>query len=200
MWSNTINTPGVKPKTFDPNEMLLVIADTFAKHGYEGTSFELLTANTGLGKQSLYNTYGDKKNLVCKALKSAGRCSEAVTKLTDRSLTGRKRIEGFFDSIVEEATDAENPGCLVSNLLLEKGGTDVDVLKAASCRWNETRTAIESVIEGGIADGSIKTAIDPEIVGYALMNLLNGLRITARATNDATKIRKITRETLKALI
>ncbi len=190
----------MKPKAFDPDKMLDVIADTFAKNGYEGTSLDIITKSTGLGKQSLYNAYGDKKSLLMKTIHCAGRKSAAAKALRDTSLSGREKIEAFFKATMAEAADHTNPGCLVTNLLLEKGATDIEVWKAASARWNETRIAVQHAIETGITDKSLHSRLDPEVLSYALMNLLNGLRVTVRASNDLEKIKKVVKVSLESLL
>ena len=190
----------MKPKNFDPDKMLDVIADTFARNGYEGTSLDVITKRTGLGKQSLYNAYGDKKALLMKTIQCAGRHSAAAEALRDQSLSGRERIEAFFEATLAEAADHTDPGCLITNLLLEKGATDMEVWKAASARWNQTRAALQSVVEIGVKDKSIHSRQDPEILSYALMNLLNGLRVTVRASNNLPKITKVIMVSLKSLL
>ncbi len=190
----------MKPKNFDPEKTLDVIADTFARNGYEGTSLDVITKKTGLGKQSLYNAYGDKKALVMKTIQCFGRKSDAAKALHEPALSGREKIESFFEAILAEAADHKNPGCLITNLLLEKGATDMEVWKAASARWNETRAAVQFAIEAGIKDKSIHSKLDPEVLSYALMNLLNGLRVTVRASNDLEKIKKVVRVSLQSLL
>jgi TetR/AcrR family transcriptional regulator, transcriptional repressor for nem operon len=37
------------------------LTNAFSTYGYGGTSMALLQEATGLGKQSLYNTFGDKQ-------------------------------------------------------------------------------------------------------------------------------------------
>lgn len=190
----------MKPKSFNPEATLELIADAFARGGYEGTSLDDIIKKTGLGKQSLYNTYGDKKAMLKKSLGCHGLKSEAATKLKNCDASGRRRIEGFFEAVLSECGDQAGTGCLVTNLLLEKGGSDAEVKKAATARWNQTRQGLEAVIELGKKDKSIRANVDAEIVSYALMNLLNGLRVTARATNDCAKMKKVVQTSLDSLL
>jgi TetR/AcrR family transcriptional regulator, transcriptional repressor for nem operon len=190
----------MKPKSFDPEKTLAVIAETFARYGYEGTTLDELSRSTGLGKQSLYNAYGDKKAMVAKALRCFGQCSPGIQILSNASLNGREKIERFFEATIAEAADYKNPGCLITNLLLEKGATDIEVLKIASARWNETRSAFQNVIEAGVKDRSIRSKFDPDSLSLMLMNLLSGLRVTVRASGDMEKIKKVVRNTLQAIL
>lgn len=190
----------MKPKTFDPEKTLAVIADIFAENGYEGTTLEDIVRVTGLGKQSLYNAYGDKKSMVTKSLQCYGRNSAKIQTLCDPALNGRERLERFFEAVLLECADYQNPGCLITNLLLEKGGTDHQVRKIASARWNENRKAFLVVIKAGLKDGSIHTKLDPETLSFMLMNLLSGLRVTVRASKDMAKIKQVVQTSLHSML
>ena len=52
-----------RPKTFDKDRALEAAVNTFRKHGYEATSAEMLVRAMGIGRQSLYDTFGDKWQL-----------------------------------------------------------------------------------------------------------------------------------------
>lgn len=69
--------------------------------------------------------------------------------------------------------------------------------KIASIRWNQVRKKLESVVIAGMKDKSIKSEISPECASYILMNLLGGIRVTARITNDKDKMKKIVETTLQ---
>src|SRR5918999_5563657 len=57
-----------RPKSFDEEAVLDQAVQLFRERGYEGTSLADLEAHLGLGRQSLYNSFGDKHALFLKAL------------------------------------------------------------------------------------------------------------------------------------
>ena len=57
-----------RPKSFDEEAVLDQAVQLFWERGYEGTSLADLEAHLGLGRQSLYNSFGDKHALFLKAL------------------------------------------------------------------------------------------------------------------------------------
>ncbi|RZA01810.1 MAG: TetR/AcrR family transcriptional regulator [Proteobacteria bacterium] len=188
----------MKPKSFDPEKTLQVIAEAFAHGGYEGTSMEDLTKRTGLGKQSLYNAFGDKRAMMEKSLGCAGKQTESAKCFRQLEGNARQKIELFFEKLITELGDAKKPGCLVTNLLLEKGACDKEVAKLAGARWEQTRALMACTLEEGKKDKSLPVSLDVEAVSFALMNLLNGLRVTARAINQEDKLKKIVRLSLDA--
>jgi AcrR family transcriptional regulator len=57
-----------RPKEFERDTALDDAIAIFCDHGYEGTSTEVLLGKMGIGRQSLYDTFGDKRRLYLEAL------------------------------------------------------------------------------------------------------------------------------------
>src|ERR1700691_2172683 len=57
-----------RPKEFDPERALAKAMNLFWRRGYENTSLETLMKEMGIAKQSLYDTFGDKRALYLKAM------------------------------------------------------------------------------------------------------------------------------------
>src|SRR6185312_856599 len=70
--------PMARPKSFDENAVLDQAVELFRARGYEGTSLAELESHLGLGRQSLYNTFGDKQALFIKALDRYRRATGAA--------------------------------------------------------------------------------------------------------------------------
>ncbi len=56
-------------KEFDRDTALKAAIDVFSEHGYEGTSTDALLAAMKISRQSMYDTFGDKRSLYLEALK-----------------------------------------------------------------------------------------------------------------------------------
>lgn len=190
----------MKPKSFDPEKILQVIAEVFARGGYEGTSLDDIIRETGLGKQSLYNAFGDKKAMLHKSLEVFGKDDPSFKALADAGLSGRARIENFFRELINMSIDPSNNGCLVTNLVLEKGDRDRDIYKITSKRWALVRDLFEAAVRAGRKDGSIADRGPSKLVAYSLMNMLSGLRVTFKVDRDVATIRKVIDMNLKALL
>ncbi|TGN10087.1 TetR/AcrR family transcriptional regulator [Leptospira ilyithenensis] len=192
----------MKPKQFDPDKAIEIIADSFARNGFEGTSLNTIIKETGLGKQSLYNAFGDKKAMATKSIQCFGKLSNASQILNNPRLNGKERIEDFFQEILKDSQKTNYVGCLMTNLLLEKGNTDQDVQKATNERLTMTKKNLQDVVEIGVTDGSINIpeGLDSELISLSLMNLLNGLRVTIQTKTEIDKIKKMVKISLKSLI
>lgn len=155
----------------------------FTRHGYNGTSLAMLTSELQIGKQSLYDCFGDKRQLLSSCLANAAQQFKPARHLLQTRLDARTTIERFFDDLVNECANPENPGCLVSNLLLEKGHSDNDIRDEAVGFWRVTQQALLQHCERGLLDGSINSDSSAAVLAASLMTWMSGLRISARAGN-----------------
>ena len=90
-----------RTKAFDRDAVLDRAMDLFWKQGFEATSVQQLVEVTGINRGSMYDTFGDKRELFIQALtryadKSAMKRLEILNG-TDKPLEG---IRAFFDSII----------------------------------------------------------------------------------------------------
>src|SRR6266403_5539441 len=57
-----------RPKEFETKRALAAAMNVFWRLGYENTSLEVLMREMGIARQSLYDTFGDKRALYRKAM------------------------------------------------------------------------------------------------------------------------------------
>src|SRR5258707_12763113 len=92
IWSITAIIPAMaRPKEFDRDVALRRAIPVFWKKGFARTSAEDLVAAMGIGKQSLYDTFGDKRRLFLEALRTYN--SEGVAVFVTRVAGGASRID-----------------------------------------------------------------------------------------------------------
>lgn len=185
---------------FSHVEALNAVADLFAMHGFEGTSLAMILEATGLGKQSLYNAFGDKTELYLKAVEhSVARFGVVLPKM-EAAPTGRAALVVFFEHLLVHctSTDPAKRACIVSAGLLEGVG-DARLQLTMQSKWSATRAALRASIVRGQGDGSIANTSPPGVLADLLMALMSGLRVMARAGPDATRLRQTAEVGLRQL-
>src|SRR5687767_3760786 len=100
----------------------------FWKQGYEATSLVDLERATGLGRQSLYGVFGDKRGLFLAVVEHYLRqVLQPGFDVLDAPGPARANLERVFDAWEASATAPEFQGCLVGNSVAEFGRSDPDL-------------------------------------------------------------------------
>jgi TetR/AcrR family transcriptional repressor of nem operon len=179
-----------RPKSFDEDAVLDKAVQLFWERGYEGTSLADLEDHLGLGRQSLYNTFGDKHALFLKALDRYRRQNGEGFALLSAPGAGFEGIRAFFDWSVEALT-APGPrlGCMVSNTISERGCQDA----ASLLRCNEARDLLERAFRRALveakASGAVSQRLDVEASATLLVLQNYGLTVMAKTGASAEQLR-----------
>jgi TetR/AcrR family transcriptional regulator, transcriptional repressor for nem operon len=189
-----------RTKLFSDDEVINNVADVFATHGYGGTSIAMLTDATGLGKQSLYNSFGDKQSLYLKAVNCATARYGEVSTLMDAAPSGMAAIQIFFENLVKAcmSNDPAEHSCIVSSGLLE-AIDDSAINSILSAKWNASHAMIVAAIKRGQTDGSINKNGSPVELADFLMTVVCGMRVSSRAVKQASRLRKTVKRALALL-
>jgi TetR/AcrR family transcriptional repressor of nem operon len=187
-------------KSFSPASTLQQVADVFVERGYDGTSLAQLEAASGLGKQSLYNTFGDKKAMYLAAVDCAAARGAGVQALMQSAPDGRQALQRFFDHLVQDCAsgDTQRQSCIVSAGLLE-GIDDDDIAQRLQAKWNDTHALLRSAVARGQADRSVASAAKPQELADHLMTAMSGLRVMARTQPGAARLRRVVVQALSVL-
>jgi TetR/AcrR family transcriptional regulator, transcriptional repressor for nem operon len=189
-----------RPRDFDADEVLSQIADVFTERGFQGTSMADLSNATGLGKQSLYNAFGDKETLYLQALEVAtGRYSEIATVMASAN-TGRAAVDTFFSAILGGciSEDPAKRNCIVSSGLLESVQAE-SICAKLETKWLSSRRLLLSALERGQQDGSIRKDHPAPALADHLITLVSGLRVSAQVFKTKAQLDKIVQLGLEVL-
>jgi TetR/AcrR family transcriptional repressor of nem operon len=179
-----------RPKSFDEEAVLDQAIELFWERGYEGTSLADLEAHLGLGRQSLYNTFGDKHGLFLKALDRYRRENEkAALGQLNAPDAGLDAIRDFFRWGVETLTSSDRRlGCMLTNTISERASEDSDAL----LRCNVARDLLERSFRRALTQakkrGELPRALDVEATATLLVVQNYGLTVLAKAGASAAQL------------
>ena len=120
-----------RPRKSAPEDVLKSIQLAFWKNGYHGTSMHDLEAASGLGKQSLYRSFGNKDAMYAKALALYG--DDDVSQMFEamaKGDTARARFEILFRDALAPVKDGDRSGCFMCNASLDHAQHDQDTSAA----------------------------------------------------------------------
>jgi len=171
-----------RPREFDIEKVLIRALDMFWAHGYDATSMSDLMTATGLAKGSLYKGYGDKKSLFMRALDSyLLRANAGLSETAASSESGRETLEGIFSGVIAMATcTGVRRGCFSVNSTIELAPHDADVRSRLRRNTRQKEKTIAAAVRRGIADGSLRKDLDPEITASYVTTVMNGLQVRGK--------------------
>jgi TetR/AcrR family transcriptional repressor of nem operon len=190
-----------RTKEFEPEKALTMAMDLFWRRGYEATSVHDLLEEMGIGRGSMYDTFGDKRALFLAALE---RFEETRVSRADEILEGSaSAVEGIrrlFETTIEGLVSYEpRRGCLLANTAVELAPHDEQIARRISCYVRRTEDAFERALVRGRATGEIPADKDPKALARFLVSILHGVRVLARAGVDRDVLDDSVRTALEAL-
>jgi AcrR family transcriptional regulator len=169
-----------RPREFDRDKALEDAMRAFWAKGYERTGLPDLQAAMGIGRQSLYNAFGDKRALFLEALAHYG--TTQFRWLHDRLAapgSGLANVRAVLDAWVEAVTAPDFSGCLVCNSMVEFG-RDAEVT-AITARHNEAiEDSFHAALRRAREDGELRPDTDIRALAQSLANLGQGLALQGR--------------------
>ncbi len=177
-----------RTKSFDEAAVLDQALQLFWERGYEGTSLADLETHLGLGRQSLYNSFGDKHALFLKALERYRRSvSDPALAQLNSPEAGLATIRAFFDGGVKAFTSDTRRGCLVANTISERGD-DGDALVRCNHSREDMERAFRNALTRAKARREIPKTLDVEATAMLLVIQNYGLTLLAKAGATATQL------------
>ncbi|MFH8470735.1 TetR/AcrR family transcriptional regulator [Streptomyces sp. NPDC017991] len=181
-----------RPLEFEVDTVVEQAMQEFWTQGYANTSPAQLAKAAGVGKGSLYNTFGSKRQLFDRALARYGQVGvEHAEEVLFRPGTARERIGAYLRQTVD--ADVAQPvrrGCMAVNTAAEFGGRDQRITRAIHAIEERMVAVLADRIDQGRRDGDIGPDVDARAAAEFLFNTSVGLRIRAK-TNDVRTLYRI---------
>lgn len=184
-------------KEFDRDEVLNRAIAVFADHGFAGTSMDKLLQGMGISRQSLYDTFGDKRQLYLEAL---GRYNQdSVTQIIEKMESNPSPRQGIADALEMFVTRPAAQGCMGVGAICEFGVSDAAILQASEQAGRRLHQALLRVLMAGQASGDINPQLDVMAGANYLSAMLSGLKVAARAGTDLLALRNMVQIALRCL-
>jgi TetR/AcrR family transcriptional regulator, transcriptional repressor for nem operon len=189
-----------RERAFSTADVSQAIARTFSAHGYSGTSVAMLIDATRLGKQSLYNAFGDKDEQFRRAVNESVDAFLSIRVPMQQAKNGRDAIEQFFTALLGAclSDQAASNRCIVTCALLDDALPET-LRTLVQNRWSETRELLREFVERGQKDRSITWDAPSAEVTDWLMHTMGGLRTARAAGMSNERLVQVTQHSLRML-
>jgi TetR/AcrR family transcriptional regulator, transcriptional repressor for nem operon len=189
-----------RPREFDRDEALKRALAVFWEKGYEATSTDDLVRAMGIGRQSMYDTFGDKHRLYLEALRLYE--TDTGAELFRRIYESPSPFGALCDyllGIADGAPADRARGCFFVNATTELAPSDPDV--AAGIRASSARceAAFERILREAKQCGEVDRSVDERVAARFLLSTIRGLRVSAKAGVEPDDLRAIATLALSSL-
>jgi AcrR family transcriptional regulator len=181
-----------RPREFDRELALERAEGVFWAKGYASTSTEDLLAAMGIGRQSLYNAFGDKRALYLEALE---RYQCATTsghlqrlKAPASPLVG---VEALLLGLIAEDSDQRAMGCMGVGAVSEFGASDPALAELRARVGPILSSSLVERLREGQAQREIDPAMNVEDAARFVQMTMTGLQLAARSGVSADALRSL---------
>ena len=189
-----------RPREFDRGEALKRALAVFWEKGYEATSTDDLVRAMGIGRQSMYDTFGDKHQLYLEALRLYETNTGAA--LFKRLYEAPSPFAAVCDYIlcIADATAADRArGCFFVNATTELAPSDPDVAALIRTSSIKCEAAFERILREAKGRGEVDRSLDERVAARFLLSTIRGLRVSAKANVEPEDLRAIASFALSSL-
>jgi TetR/AcrR family transcriptional repressor of nem operon len=176
--------------------------DLFWRQGYEATSLQDLLTQMGINRQSLYDTFGDKRQLFLAALdryteteipRQLGNLESASASLAD--------VRRYFDEIIDVYTTSEptRSACMMANTAMECAARDPEIAAKVAAHLTRLEDVFHRAIENATASGELRRGGDPRGLARYLTSSAQGLAVLGKSGASRAHLREVTRIVLSVV-
>src|SRR5262245_46357366 len=133
-----------RTKEFDVDEALRDALDLFWERGYEATSMADLVERLGIGRASIYGTFGGKRDLYLKALdRYLDLCDHTLLRELPQPGPVLPAVRAVVRRYATEASGNDGRhGCFVVNTAVELAPHDATAARRVQAGWDHLETAL----------------------------------------------------------
>lgn len=189
-----------RPKRFSENDALEKALDIFWQRGYQGVGLTELLSGMGIARQSLYDTFGNKRQLFIRTIEHYRdtRLASALA-LLEREGSPTQNVKDVVRFFERLALDKRARGCLVANALVEIGPHDPEIRELLAQTLGLLEKGIVKALRRAQRLGELPAGRSPRALARALTNALIGMAVTGKLALGRATVEDIYTGTLTML-
>ena len=189
-----------RPKGFSESEALEKALDIFWQRGYQGVGMTELLNGMGIARQSLYDTFGNKRQLFIRTIEHYRNTRLAgALALLERDGSPTQNVKDLVRFFEQLALDKRARGCLVANSLVEIGPHDEEIRELLAQTLGLLEKSIVKALRRAQRLGELPAERSPRAIARALTNALIGMAVTGKLAPGKSTVEDIYTGTLTML-
>jgi TetR/AcrR family transcriptional regulator, transcriptional repressor for nem operon len=181
-----------RPKEFDRDVAVERAMSIFWSKGYAATSTDDLLQAMEIGRQSMYDTFGDKRRLYVEALERYQLESVAGHIRRLRSIASPLAgIEALLVGVISSDRTTREKGCMGVGAICEFGNADTKLAELRVKSGGLLHKALVERLRDAQAAGEIGESVDIERAARFVGTTMFGLQVAAKAGESARALRDV---------
>jgi TetR/AcrR family transcriptional regulator, transcriptional repressor for nem operon len=190
-----------RPKEFNPDDAIEKAMQVFWHKGYEATSMEDLLSAMDLNRGSLYDTFGDKRQLFLKVVDRY--CTTFVGSkfsLLDQPGPALPALRRFIQGMIEGAlADPQRRGCLIANTVMELSPHEKEIAGTLRQVLKMAEDTFFRVLARAKQQGELNSDKDPRALARFLTTMMQGTIVMIKAGTSADVVEQTAETALSIL-
>jgi AcrR family transcriptional regulator len=181
-----------RPKEFDQEKALRKAIRLFCQQGFAATSTDDLMRVMEVGRQSMYDTFSDKRALFLKALEVY--VTESVHSINvelEKPGSALASVQNALMTFAQRKDLSSAEGCMGLNAITEFGQRDGDVTRISRNAARVLRQTLMRVLTRAKKQREIRSDADLESMADFFESTLAGIRMAAKAGKSRHALRNI---------
>ncbi len=192
---NGVKRSSGRPRGFDREAALDTAMRLFWRHGYEGVSFQQLTAVLGIAAPSLYAAFGNKEALYREALdRYSDMRGASDLSFMDESLSLREAVRLLLDGTAQGLLDPKGEiGCMLNTGMIASHPDHADLAHELAQRRAAFRQLLAAKIRHWVSPARANR------LSRFIVAVMQGLAIQARDGYSLKDLRDVVNDALSAI-
>ncbi len=170
-----------RPREFDREAALKAAIKAFWAKGYAATSTEDLVQAMGIGRQSLYHAFGDKRRLYVEALDTYQReTTSGHLKRLNGAISPLAGVRDLLLGLIDQNDRVRAMGCMGVNSVSEFGASDPELQELRAKVGMVINKRLVERLKEGQTNGEIDPAFAPDEAANFIQLTMAGIQLAAR--------------------
>ncbi|HWI70082.1 MAG TPA: TetR/AcrR family transcriptional regulator [Nitrospiraceae bacterium] len=181
-----------RPKEFNPDDAIEKAMQVFWHKGYEATSMEDLLSAMDLSRGSLYDTFGDKRQLFLKVVdRYCATFASSKFSLLDQPGPALPTLRRFISGMIEGGlADPQRRGCLISNTVMELSPHEKEIAGMLRQALKMVEDTFFKVLTRAKQQGELQKGQDPRTLARFLVTMMQGAIVMIKAGTPADVVKQ----------
>jgi TetR/AcrR family transcriptional repressor of nem operon len=181
-----------RPKEFNPDDAIEKAMQVFWHKGYEATSMEDLLEAMDLNRGSLYDTFGDKRQLFLKVVdRYCTAFASSKFPLLDQPGPALPTLRRFISGMIEVGlADPQRRGCLISNTVMELSPHEKEIAGKLRLALKMAEDTFFKVLTRAKQQGELQKGQDPRTLAQFLVTMMQGAIVMIKAGAPADEVKQ----------